>query len=253
MSEKMNRREFLPLAGAGAILAPTIITGCSSDTLNASGSGEIDLPGTVVFASDRGGSWNLFISRFNSESQTQLTHGGYGEINSYPIWADNGQKIIFVSDRSGYSNIYRINNVLDLENSLEKLTDLEGEVWYLELSPTGQFVLYMYKPAGELKAQVHKLDLSSSQISFVADPGGKESQLRCTNESTIICHGYLSIIELDLTTGANTPYNFNFSKGNNDFNDADISAFDISSVTGIGYMSINYFTNLKFPGIFLSY
>ena len=64
---------------------------------------------TVVFASTRSGSWDIWSINVNDPDNTltQLT-GGAGN-NQFPRWNASGSEILFTSDRDGSNNIYRMN------------------------------------------------------------------------------------------------------------------------------------------------
>src|SRR5438128_544535 len=54
---------------------------------------------SVVFASDRTGSWQIYTADLNGGNVTQLTTNDYN--NVYPAWSPDGTQIAFSSDHDG--------------------------------------------------------------------------------------------------------------------------------------------------------
>ncbi len=63
----IDRRRFLTLAGSGTLAASSLLTGCSNSTLEGPTFKPIDLNGTLVFSSFRGGAG---VSTWHASSQT---------------------------------------------------------------------------------------------------------------------------------------------------------------------------------------
>lgn len=61
----------------------------------------------IAFASNRGGSFQIYLMRPDGSEVTQLTYSE-GE-NHSPAWSQDGRKIAFVSTRDGNSEIYIMN------------------------------------------------------------------------------------------------------------------------------------------------
>ncbi|MFC1628186.1 TolB family protein [Gemmatimonadota bacterium] len=265
MSEKINRREFLPLAGAGETLKGKVfliltvsaiglssITGCSTQSPPTTIDHTIDLPGTIVFSSNNGANVDLYMSRFDGEQAINLTPDTYESEENYPIWVDNGQKIVFVSDRDGNPELYRINNVQNPETSLEQLTDLDGKILTSpELFPGGNSVLFFYQPGDNSSLnQLIKLDLSTGLVEHVADVEGTYPEIRFIDEDNVLRIGNPAVNVVNLPTGTETPYLFNHSEKEDNFELSDVATIDVSAKTGRGYMSINHKYNFDRPGWF---
>jgi len=233
----MTRRDFLPLAGTGLLTAPMILDGCTNDTLKVQLQGDIKLPGTVVFATRYSGRWSIGMARFDSISPTDLSRGSFAE-DTQPIWIDNGQKIIFVSDRGGSPDLYRINDVHDPENSTEPLTDLAGEVRFPELSPDGRSVFFCHKSPTTPLWRICQFDLVDNALTDICTlPAGK-SQLRFL-DSTNLLIGPIKLGEIDLNTGTFTKYIYNHIDVTSFDTDCSVATFDVSRKTGKAYVALD--------------
>jgi len=237
------------LAFTGALLS-SLIPSCSKDK----GPTEpepsaLDIPGTVVFASDRSGDWDIYMTGFNSEEQTNITPNSPAD-DSYPIWTDNGQKIIFSSDRNGSFELYRINNVADPENSLEQLTNLEAEeIVHPELSSSKDYVLFICSlpPTGN---RPYKYDLTTGESSLIVDAFIPKSQVRFLDENTLLL-SFSSLVEYDLTTGNTEKYAYNYDIVSDFDNRASVTTADVSKKTGKAFAPINYlYVNLAWYRVF---
>jgi Tol biopolymer transport system component len=81
---------------------------------------------------------NLFVSDANGENVRQLTHSS-GQINTSPVWSPDGERIAFVSTRSGQQDIY----VVDVQSGVERrltyiAVSANNPVW----SPDGQQIAF---------------------------------------------------------------------------------------------------------------
>jgi len=58
----------------------------------------------ILFQSNRGGNWQIFVMDRDGSRQTQLTQGDAN--NNFPDWSPDNRSIAFVSDRDGNEEIY---------------------------------------------------------------------------------------------------------------------------------------------------
>ncbi len=233
----MTRREFLPLAGAGLAATPLLLNSCSNDTLKIDDSGGINLPGTVVWASDRTSTWSIFMSRFDSEQPVNLTQESFHD-DSQPVWIDNGQKIVFVSSRSGSPNLHLINDVQNPGSSIEQVTDLTGDVAFPELSPDGSSVFFCFKSLVEPLFRICHLDLSDNTVTEVCSMPAGKSQLRFIDSNKILL-GPIILGEIDITTGTFNKYIYNHIDVTSFDMDCSVATFDISEKTGAIYAALD--------------
>ena len=92
--------------------------------------------GRIVFASNRGGNLDLWISDPNGENARQLTTGEGRD--AYPCVTPNGKTLVFVSQRNDSSALWKMN----LEGgSPVRLTEGAGAT-FPSISPDGQWVFY---------------------------------------------------------------------------------------------------------------
>ena len=161
MSEKMKRREFLPLAGVGAVLAPTILTSCSSPTE----SEPLYVPGTIAF--ERRPSYssdetqrNIYIMDWSAETQINLTAEIPGS-QGRPFWSPDGTELYFDTVLDGKGFIQIITDLTDPEGSLETILNLpEGHQVYPIVHPNGNLLVY---------SQTNGLDRYSSGVLVAYD------------------------------------------------------------------------------------
>lgn len=91
------------------------------------------LPGQLAFASDRGGSWDLYTLRPGQPATLRrLTQDPAGAL--YPSWKPGGTALAFTSRRGGNSNIY----IMDIQTlAIGQMTRLPSEQWAPAWSPGG--------------------------------------------------------------------------------------------------------------------
>ncbi len=62
------------------------------------------LAGTIAFASDRTGNWDVYTVRPDGTQLTRLTD--HNATDTHPAWSPDGRRLAFVSDRDGNPDIY---------------------------------------------------------------------------------------------------------------------------------------------------
>jgi Tol biopolymer transport system component/DNA-binding winged helix-turn-helix (wHTH) protein len=119
----------------------------------------------VVFDEDRNGSfdnYNIYRMRPDGSDLQQLTFGSAN--NTDPTVSPDGETIVFVSSRSGKSQLWRMS--IDGSN-LAQLTDLTYDVILPLFSPDGQRVFFSVSIAG--KCQIWQVPASGGASSPVID------------------------------------------------------------------------------------
>ncbi|MBC8100162.1 MAG: PD40 domain-containing protein, partial [Armatimonadetes bacterium] len=82
----------------------------------------------LVFTSNLNGSTDIFIAQSEGSGYQQITNDY--DRDSNPIWASTDE-IIFVSDREGYSRIYRMNlDGTDIRPLTPKDWNTDSPAWY---------------------------------------------------------------------------------------------------------------------------
>ncbi|MEW6127737.1 MAG: winged helix-turn-helix domain-containing protein [Acidobacteriota bacterium] len=92
--------------------------------------------GKIVFASRVGGSWDIFMMDTDGDNKKQLTNDPHDDI--FPAVSPDGKHIYFVSNRTGNSNIWRME--IDGSN-LTQFTDGANET-FPECSPDGNWLVF---------------------------------------------------------------------------------------------------------------
>jgi Tol biopolymer transport system component/DNA-binding winged helix-turn-helix (wHTH) protein len=92
--------------------------------------------GRVVYASQAGGSWDIWVMNADGSNQQQLTADA--GVNAHPSVSPDGRHIVFASNRAGTFNIWRMD--IDGGNPV-RLTSGGGEK-FPHWSPDGRWVVY---------------------------------------------------------------------------------------------------------------
>ena len=100
--------------------------------------------GDLIYTSASGGNSDIWLLKTDRKNQKQLTTENSADFN--PRISPDGRYIVFVSDRAGKNNIWRINAD---GSSPVKLTDGDGEK-YPAFMPDGQFVVFNSAKDGAL-------------------------------------------------------------------------------------------------------
>jgi Tol biopolymer transport system component/TolB-like protein/Tfp pilus assembly protein PilF len=103
--------------------------------------------GKLLYASDVGGSADIFEMQDNGTDQRQLTAGA-GR-NYAPVCSPDGRYVVFHSNRSGHWNIWRMDR--DGSNPVA-LTAGDDESNWPDVSPDNKWVVYEHVGSGTLKA-----------------------------------------------------------------------------------------------------
>lgn len=160
----------------------------------------------LVYAARQQKDWNLHIYDLHSKQSSELVVNG-GKDND-PIWSADGKSVLFISDRSGLSQIYKINLYSKI---ITQLTDTKRPISHLSISDDGLFATFdqyfeWVDEAGKKarRSKIYQLDLKSLEIEHLySGPGSSMSghkqghQLYFTNNRK----GNWDIYRVDLNTG----------------------------------------------------
>ncbi|MHB2149003.1 tetratricopeptide repeat protein [Calditrichota bacterium LG25] len=123
--------------------------------------GSTDEEGTVVFDSDRSGSFAIYKMDIRTKVITQLTHNP--DVNDVsPDVSSSGDKITFFSDRDGNYEIYLMNND---GSAQQRLTSNPAEDLNPVFSPDGNKILFHSDREGNFDLYLLDLTQSAEQIS----------------------------------------------------------------------------------------
>ncbi len=202
----ISRRQALPLLGCSLSAPGLILSSCGSTGVELIDR-TITLPGTVLYASSRGGKWNLIISDLNSDSVVKLTENIAGN-HSRGIWSDDGQTVYLQSDQGDGWKIAVITDISDPAGSFTVLTDAEGEQTFPFLTPEGTKLVYLQKAVGATRPDIHLLDLTSGGDTVLA------TEINVKDMAFIPSSGDLLVVDgsrlktIDLETGTVTRVTF---------------------------------------------
>ena len=131
----------------------------------------------LVFASDRTGSWEIWMSDAAGDNLVQLTH--LGQFSGSPSWSPDGKKIVFDSrtsmkDGSLHADLY----VMDLtEKMTRKLNIGTGEASVPSWSHDGKWIYFIGggSAGGDRVYRVHSEGGQATAVSSARGWGPKES------------------------------------------------------------------------------
>lgn len=227
MSEKMNRREFLPLAGAGAILAPTILSACS-----VTGPEELEpIPGTVAYSTNMRGKWDIIVSDMQSEIVHEVTKDIPGN-HQHPVWGSDGTLYFDSNDGEIYYDkgsatvINSVSNIIDPQGSIETIIGGEGRASIPELVD-GKIVHYFKADRWAQTSSIRSYD--SGTITDLAEITGTVSEMTLVpgTQKMLVLAGKLHT--LDLESGSYDPHTFDLPPGSENYNVAGWESVAVAS------------------------
>ena len=115
----------------------------------------------VVFASNRSGSQELWISGADGASPRKMTSMD-GPLCAGPLWARDGQSVLFNSTRDGSSDLYLLfprtgeirRLTTDPAHDLEASWSQDGQSIYFGSNRTGRFEIWRMRADGSAATQV---------------------------------------------------------------------------------------------------
>jgi signal transduction histidine kinase len=120
--------------------------------------------GQVLFAGDRAGNRNIFVSSLDNGPPRQLTSAVGDDLQ--PAWSPDGRKIAFSSGRTGNLNIY----VMDADGrNLTQLTDSLGFDEWPVWAPDGQQIAFVSDRDGNVELYRMNAD-GSAQLRLTNHP-----------------------------------------------------------------------------------
>ncbi|MDQ3099400.1 MAG: hypothetical protein M3Q44_06660 [bacterium] len=92
---------------------------------------------SILFTSDRTGSWNIFRKILTTGEVVNLTNNAHNNMN--PQLSPDKRSVVFYSDRDGINQIYR----MDLASkSVTRLTHTQSHEYDPQYSPNGKFIVF---------------------------------------------------------------------------------------------------------------
>src|SRR5262245_40675236 len=94
-------------------------------------------PRVLVVSSNKGGNWDVYLVVPATGEAKNLTD--HKSADTDPIWAPDGSRIAFVSDREGGQDIWTMKSD---GTDLQQLTKKQGSCSYLRWSPDGKSIAF---------------------------------------------------------------------------------------------------------------
>lgn len=213
-----SRRVTLTLT-AGLILALGYFFGGCGSTGTWEAERDIDIGGTIIFSSNRGGSWNLITSDFSGDHPNIITSDIAGE-HRWGVWSDDGQSVYLSSKTADNWDLAVIDDVSDPSGTWELLLDATGDQMFPRLTPDETGIVYLHLPDGEYVPQINLFDIASETVTELTDPidaGEMEVDFTMrfipgTNDLMYIDDNILYVVDID--TGTSEQYVFTTDAGN---------------------------------------
>jgi len=120
------------------------------------------LPGKIIFQSDRDGDEEIFIMNPQGQGLIKLTDNN--AFDGYPVWSNDGNKIAFESNRGGNFQIYVMDH--DGKNKV-KITNGSFDNRYPSWSPDGKKIAYQSKRNKGL--EIYVMDLEKKKEMMLTD------------------------------------------------------------------------------------
>lgn len=96
----------------------------------------------LAFASNRTGSYNIYILTFGQSGIRQLTQSKKDD--RYPSWSTDNKKVVFDSERTGHGDLYE--TAVDGSSGYLQLTDRADLDEYANYQPKGEGLLFASAP-----------------------------------------------------------------------------------------------------------
>ena len=117
----------------------------------------------IAFASNRSGSWQIYLMDTDGSNVTQLTDCA-GE-NAFPVVSPDGRTVAFESNRDGSWQLY----AMDINgSSITRLTKTPGTSGEAGFSPDGKKIVFVSERGGS--SQVYAMDPTGSHVTRLTAP-----------------------------------------------------------------------------------
>lgn len=125
----------------------------------------------ILYQSNRGGTWQLYVLDIAAGTSRVLTHEGN---NNLPDWSPDGRRVAFVTDRDGNEEIYLMNRD---GSEPRRLTTNAGRDIHPYFSPDGKTLLYNSQRGGA-SFDVYAIDLATGSERRLTDTREDETCAR---------------------------------------------------------------------------
>ena len=119
--------------------------------------------GRIVYASQAGGNWDIWVMNADGSSRQQLTADA--GVNAHPSVSTDGRHIVFASNRAGTFNIWRMD--IDGGNPV-RLTSGGGEK-FPSWSSDGRWIVYNSVSADESQYSLWKVSVDGGEPARLTD------------------------------------------------------------------------------------
>lgn len=120
--------------------------------------------GKIVFASDTGGTYEIYSIDADGNNRVQLTSNSAADLD--PAWSPDGKKITFISNRDGNFEIY----VMNADGSTQtRLTNTPGDEFDVAWSPSGAKIAFASDRDGDYEVYTMNAD-GSAQTNLTNNP-----------------------------------------------------------------------------------
>lgn len=123
---------------------------------------------TLVFSSDRQGSFNLYLMDLQGQNVRPLVPSAYPDVS--PRWSPDETQIVFVSAREGRNeNLYLLSQVFSDKPSLQQLTTDKAADYDPSWHPRGLSLLFVSELSGA--PELYRLNLKNLQATPLTASG----------------------------------------------------------------------------------